>query len=194
MLVSLDIPGEQGVKSSSRSIRLRTSLAGPEHEVEVVEEESSISRVAPILGVYPLFSSSSCSFFSFSFSLPATLRSIHVNPRGGAARIAFFSLHHLGTPRVNPSACNCAIPGISCLNLQPVASHLHSPVAIQCVQKTFWGLGGGEGDADADVDVDGGEEVCRGAEVCLRDSEHVASSLLSLILLTFTHPASLRTR
>jgi hypothetical protein len=51
--------------------------------------------------------------------------------------IAVLSFHHLGIPRTKPSLRSFSISGISCLNLQPIAAKLHSPVWIQCVQYSF---------------------------------------------------------
>jgi hypothetical protein len=67
-------------------------------------------------------------------SFPASRRCIHV---GGLGTIAVFSFHHLGMPRTKPSSRSFSIPGISCLNLQPIAAKLQSPVWIQCVQYSF---------------------------------------------------------
>lgn len=75
-----------------------------------------------------------------SSSTLASRRCIQVIVLGGET--AFFSFHHLGVPRVKPSSRSFSVPGISCLYLHPVSVHLHSPVAIQCVQYTFLGMPG----------------------------------------------------
>jgi len=67
-------------------------------------------------------------------SFAASLRCIQV---GGLGPIADFSFHHFGIPLTKPSSRSFSMPGISCLNLHPMAVQSHSPVLIQCVQYSF---------------------------------------------------------